>query len=978
MRLSAWNLVVILVWLTGACSSHAQSINDLGSIDDGEVVLDESLSEKLNSQLEEGSGGESHAGAPAYWEALKIFEGPEPKDLEKGREYLLESAERGFSPAQNYMGICRVHGLHGFRKSKRQSANWFEQAANQGDAFAQINIGLSYYSGIGVWKNHAKAKDWLLKAMDPEADFPRPVAPDDYWEAIQGEPGEETVDLLRTGSMSDLSYTERIKAASLLSSIFQKEKELEEAHKYAVFASGFEKNSKDGNYGQAIQAALNYAFGEGTEKNREAAQAMLEFSKQLQRNWVQNFVHSLGVDQFLDEFELGALQELLKDVAEEAATNVGFQVANRFSDEDSDEWDVEEAIPWYEMAAESGRAWAMLNLAFIYSDPESGMKDDEKALHWFTQASEKGNHTIGNLNSGICYFHGIGTDKDPDAAQEFFDDSRDVSFACYRASEGEVPDGVMTYDEAFDWHKKSIKGRDVDPHALYLMGIRYEKGWGVERNYSRSYSHYWKAAKAGHAEAMTEVALDYGFGLSHTANLEKAYDFLLEADELGSKNAPYYLGFFNANGYGVEEDDDKAIEWYEKSLEVNPESSSSLNNMNRILHERLEELMEQDSPDPDEVKRTSKVVIENYEKASEMGNRAAAYNLGRIYYFGRLVDQDYRKAYEYFQLAADRGEEDANFYLGQMHHYGEGMPKTPREAAFYYRKVAYDSSASNYCRTRAFNRIVFFYRYGIGVPRDLDRALYWSYLQIRLRSALGYKRYGDILMDAERYEEAEDYWSSLTRFPNNYLKAHANARLGEIHGAGLGRKVNNKRMNSYLKKSVELKGSYGYFMIANSMVSAQKFREAVRFYLISILGSCTSDEEADSFMITVEGEEIEIDRYRALEAPASVYKLGCLVLAGQGIEQNTELAWKLFLLAAELGSTDAQFNIGIATLKQSPEAPGYEKAIELVQMAANLNHPRAKELLEKLQQAYDKQLEEEKKSGDQPEDTSGSWWTEMA
>lgn len=40
------------------------------------------------------------------------------------------------------------------------------EPAERGDAFAQYVLGVMYYEGLGVWRNHAKAVKWLRKASE--------------------------------------------------------------------------------------------------------------------------------------------------------------------------------------------------------------------------------------------------------------------------------------------------------------------------------------------------------------------------------------------------------------------------------------------------------------------------------------------------------------------------------------------------------------------------------------------------------------------------------------------------------------------------------------------------------------------------------------------------------------------------------------------------------------------------------------------
>lgn len=41
---------------------------------------------------------------------------------------------------------------------------WFKKAADQGNVDAQNNLGVMYYTGEGVPKDMAKAREWLRKA----------------------------------------------------------------------------------------------------------------------------------------------------------------------------------------------------------------------------------------------------------------------------------------------------------------------------------------------------------------------------------------------------------------------------------------------------------------------------------------------------------------------------------------------------------------------------------------------------------------------------------------------------------------------------------------------------------------------------------------------------------------------------------------------------------------------------------------------
>jgi TPR repeat protein len=45
-----------------------------------------------------------------------------------------------------------------------KAAQWFQKAADQGDAYAQCNLGGMYAAGQGVPQNYAEANQWLKRS----------------------------------------------------------------------------------------------------------------------------------------------------------------------------------------------------------------------------------------------------------------------------------------------------------------------------------------------------------------------------------------------------------------------------------------------------------------------------------------------------------------------------------------------------------------------------------------------------------------------------------------------------------------------------------------------------------------------------------------------------------------------------------------------------------------------------------------------
>jgi TPR repeat protein len=76
-----------------------------------------------------------------------------------------EAAEQGLAPAQYNLGVCYENG-QGVEQDYTQAAQWYRKAAEQGLAEAQYNLGVCYYNGDGVEQDYTQAVYWFRKAAE--------------------------------------------------------------------------------------------------------------------------------------------------------------------------------------------------------------------------------------------------------------------------------------------------------------------------------------------------------------------------------------------------------------------------------------------------------------------------------------------------------------------------------------------------------------------------------------------------------------------------------------------------------------------------------------------------------------------------------------------------------------------------------------------------------------------------------------------
>jgi TPR repeat protein len=114
-----------------------------------------------------------------YELGLKYFRGDGvPKDYDKAIYWYTEAAEQGNSYAQVNLGLCYLHRINAvdalgnsvlealLGENLRKAAYWFTKAAEQGDVQGQFNIANLYENGAGVYQNTEQAKYWYAKAAE--------------------------------------------------------------------------------------------------------------------------------------------------------------------------------------------------------------------------------------------------------------------------------------------------------------------------------------------------------------------------------------------------------------------------------------------------------------------------------------------------------------------------------------------------------------------------------------------------------------------------------------------------------------------------------------------------------------------------------------------------------------------------------------------------------------------------------------------
>ncbi len=114
---------------------------------------------------------------PACRAALQRFPGSPRFKFQYGRalhkageqaeaaNWYRDAAGQGFAPAQNNLGVMYTNG-HGVPRDDAEAVKWHRMAAEQGYVVGQYKLGLMYLLGQGVPRDDALAATWYREAAE--------------------------------------------------------------------------------------------------------------------------------------------------------------------------------------------------------------------------------------------------------------------------------------------------------------------------------------------------------------------------------------------------------------------------------------------------------------------------------------------------------------------------------------------------------------------------------------------------------------------------------------------------------------------------------------------------------------------------------------------------------------------------------------------------------------------------------------------
>ncbi|MDK9713411.1 MAG: sel1 repeat family protein [Sulfuritalea sp.] len=248
------------------------------------------------------------------------------------------AAERGSAASQVLLAVACLNGDGGLARDPARAAYWFEQAAIQGNAYAETRLGDLYEQGLGIPPNAKLAFDWRIKA------------------ALRGEVPAQ----VKVGRM----YQEGIgvdKNSDLAAHWFRRAaaEGSTEAH-YLL-----DRINRYGSDAEVENAAARTWFEKAARQGYESAALLL------------NMIRSIGYQ--IDESWHNRAPDL-KKLAEDGDLEAEYQLARHYeSGTGGARKDVAAALGWYRRAAAGGHPMAMTTLEQVYAASLDGLRRDPAA-----------------------------------------------------------------------------------------------------------------------------------------------------------------------------------------------------------------------------------------------------------------------------------------------------------------------------------------------------------------------------------------------------------------------------------------------------------------------------------------------------------------------------------------------------------------------------------------------------------------------
>lgn len=443
-----------------------------------------------------------------------------------------------------------------------------------------------------------------------------------------------------------------------------------------------------------------------------------------------------------------------------------------------------------------------------------------------------------------------------------------------------------------------------------------------------------------------------------------AAEWIEKSAEQGNADAQYLLGLFYLTGIGVKPDFIKAAELFEKSAEQG--------------HIDAQLYIGSCYSEGNGVERDDKKAAEWFEKAANQGNDRAQCLLGACYFHGAGVEEDHEKAIYWFKASAEQGLSDAwnelaecyladgktdkaiscfnkavdgentsaMIKLGECYEWGNIVPEDEKTAFEYYKR------AGDLNDPEGLYEEALCYLYEIGVEKNTNTAVELINAAADIKYAPAQNFLGELYLKGDIVPQDHKKASELFKEAADSGNLVAICNLGRCYLNGFGVEKNFKKAFDYFKDSAEYDYAEGQNMVGECYqngwgVTNDEFI-AYQYYKKAADQNCYK-AKYNLGMCYMSGRTVALNPSKAVElfeqsydsVPEASYQLGICYLKGIGTVKDEYQAELCFEVATRSGYTEAEYALGKMYLS-SDSSYKKQEARNYLQKAADKGHIGAK------------------------------------
>lgn len=564
----------------------------------------------------EKAAEQQHVGAEYSLGIIYLTDDHDPKNFQRGLDWLTDAAFKGNSYAQYVLGNMMMYGLNEFTHhaefktdpEQGQAMLYLSAANGYGPAEYQLADSLARQNQKTFSLTLRQKQDTLIRDLYAGAatkGVAQAYLPLAYYNAMSSDS-----DLQKSAfkSAKQQARDGNAKAALLLGMLYDRGIGVKENPTKATY---WYQQAGDNQVSQFILGTY-FAEGKRLSQDMDKARELLKQSAQADFSYADLNLAVL-------EQQAGAeFIPLLVKAYELGNSAAGIVLADTYLAKQDSEAGLREAQGIYQQLAEKGDAQAQLKLAFMLDKGLGFPRDETKALYWYTQAAEQGN-PLAQYQLAQLYQLGI--------------------------------NGLPDYAQAMHWYQQAMGQL---PQAANALGFLYET---VQDNYAAAREAYEKAAAMGDPLAKYNLGLMYEYGKGVPVDFAKAKEFYVQASDKNQPAAMSQLAGLYFYGLGMPRDDQQALHWYKKAADLgNPNALYQLG-----LLAETGVAMKLDYPQS----------LKYYQQAADQGNEKAMLALARMYFYGIGVEKDQQAAFKLYEQLAARNNAYAQYKMAT--YYLEGL-----------------------------------------------------------------------------------------------------------------------------------------------------------------------------------------------------------------------------------------------------------------------------------------------------------------